>query len=88
MVHYYLRKYDCILILYYKHVMIILYLTFLVHQYHQQNIYHLTYNHKMLKKRSLLSLYHILDAKNQYHAIKVAQVQIPSAKIIGGPQAI
>ena len=30
----------------------------------------------------------VVDAKNQYHAIKVAQVQIPSAKIIGGPQAI
>ena len=28
----------------------------------------------------------IVEAKNQSHAIKVAQAQIPSAKIIGGPQ--
>lgn len=30
----------------------------------------------------------IVEANNQCHAIKVAQAQIPSAKIIGGPQVI
>jgi hypothetical protein len=30
----------------------------------------------------------VVEAKNQCQAIKIAQAQIPSAKIIGGPQAI
>jgi hypothetical protein len=30
----------------------------------------------------------IVEANNQCHAIKVAQAQIPSAKIIGNPQPL
>ncbi|MEK9893703.1 MAG: hypothetical protein VW454_01990 [Pelagibacteraceae bacterium] len=30
----------------------------------------------------------VVEANNQCHAIKIAQAQIPSAKIIGGPQVI
>jgi hypothetical protein len=30
----------------------------------------------------------VVEANNQCHAIRIAQAQIPSAKIIGGPQSI
>jgi hypothetical protein len=30
----------------------------------------------------------VVEAKNQSQAMKIAQAQIPSAKIIGGPQVI
>jgi len=30
----------------------------------------------------------IVEANNQCHATKVAQAQIPSAKIVGGPQPV
>ena len=28
----------------------------------------------------------VVEANNQCHAIKVAQAQVPSARIVGGPQ--
>jgi hypothetical protein len=30
----------------------------------------------------------IVEANNQCHAVKVSQAQIPSARIVGGPQPV